>query len=242
MPKKITQEEFIEKARKVHGDKYDYSKVEYVNSNTKVRIICPIHGEFLQTPCNHLNGQTCYKCSRESKRTKIFNVGINDMKTSYDDKIYDIWYGMLSRCYNPKSSSYKNYSNVEVCEEWLCFSNFNDWYKRYGVEGWDIDKDLFSTENKIYSPKTCCLLPNELNLFFKNKKGEDIDLPHGVYRSNQKFRCSLYPSSFKSRVSFDTIEEALVVYNKARRERIRFLAEKYKDKLEKRVYLKLLKI
>ena len=97
------------------------------------------------------------------------------MKTSYDDKIYDIWYGMLSRCYNPKSSSYKNYSNVEVCEEWLCFSNFNNWYKRYGVEGWDIDKDLFSTENKIYSPQTCCLLPNELNLFFKKKKGKDID-------------------------------------------------------------------
>lgn len=63
-----------------------------------------------------------------------------------------------------------------------------------------------------------------------------------MYRSNQKFRCGLYPSSFKSKISFDTVEEALVVYNKARREKIRFLAEKYKDKLEKRVYLKLLKI
>ena len=44
--KKTTTEEFIERARKVHGDKYDYSKVEYINSRTKVCIICPEHGEF----------------------------------------------------------------------------------------------------------------------------------------------------------------------------------------------------
>lgn len=46
MSKKLTTEEFIEKARKIHGNKYDYSKVVYVNSQTKVCIICPIHGEF----------------------------------------------------------------------------------------------------------------------------------------------------------------------------------------------------
>ena len=61
--KKMTTEGFIEKARKVHGDKYDYSKVEYVNSQTKVCIICPIHGEFWQNPNNHINlKQSCYKC------------------------------------------------------------------------------------------------------------------------------------------------------------------------------------
>lgn len=46
MGKKLTTEQFIEKARLVHGDKYDYSKVEYINSDTKVCIVCPIHGEF----------------------------------------------------------------------------------------------------------------------------------------------------------------------------------------------------
>ena len=46
MSKKLTTEEFIEKARKIHGNKYDYSKVVYVNSQTKVCIICPIHGDF----------------------------------------------------------------------------------------------------------------------------------------------------------------------------------------------------
>lgn len=62
--KKYNNNEFIEKAKKVHGNKYNYSKVEYINSQTKVCIICPEHGEFWQTPANHLQGQNCPKCSR----------------------------------------------------------------------------------------------------------------------------------------------------------------------------------
>ena len=58
--------EFIEKAKKVHGEKYNYSKVKYVNTMTKVCIICPIHGEFLQTPNKHLSGNNCPKCSHQS--------------------------------------------------------------------------------------------------------------------------------------------------------------------------------
>ena len=61
--KKLTTEEFIERARKVHGNKYDYSKVNYVNAKTKVCIICPIHGEFWQTPDLHLQGGGCSLCS-----------------------------------------------------------------------------------------------------------------------------------------------------------------------------------
>lgn len=53
---------FIECAKKIHGGKYDYSKVEYVNSHKKVCIICPEHGEFWQTPNSHLNGIGCPKC------------------------------------------------------------------------------------------------------------------------------------------------------------------------------------
>ena len=64
-------EEFIKKARQVHGDKYDYSKVEYVDSKTKVCIICPQHGEFWQKPVNHLQNKGCLKCGRE--RTATFH-------------------------------------------------------------------------------------------------------------------------------------------------------------------------
>lgn len=59
---KLTTEEFIKKAREVHGDRYDYSKVEYVNSTTKVCIICKEHGVFEQSPQKHLLGQGCPNC------------------------------------------------------------------------------------------------------------------------------------------------------------------------------------
>lgn len=55
---------FIDKARLVHGNKYDYSKVVYVNSITNVCIICPIHGEFWQRPAEHLRGKGCIKCGQ----------------------------------------------------------------------------------------------------------------------------------------------------------------------------------
>lgn len=63
---KLTNQEFIEKANFIHNNKYDYSKVEYVNSRTKVCIICPKHGEFWQTPYHHLNGHGCSKCRNEN--------------------------------------------------------------------------------------------------------------------------------------------------------------------------------
>ena len=58
----MNREEFIRKAKEIHGDRYDYSKVVYINCKTKVCIICPEHGEFWQTPDNHYRGQDCPKC------------------------------------------------------------------------------------------------------------------------------------------------------------------------------------
>ena len=59
----LSQEEIIENFKKIHGDKYDYSKIEYKKSKEKVCITCPIHGDFYQTPQKHLSGQGCPKCS-----------------------------------------------------------------------------------------------------------------------------------------------------------------------------------
>lgn len=61
--KKSNKENFIDKAKKIHGNKYNYSKVEYIDSKTKVCIICPEYGEFWQTPCSHLQGRGCKKCA-----------------------------------------------------------------------------------------------------------------------------------------------------------------------------------
>ena len=64
MPRRLTAEQFIEKAIQVHGSTYNYDKVDYKNSNTKVVIVCPEHGEFNQLPNNHLSGKGCFKCGK----------------------------------------------------------------------------------------------------------------------------------------------------------------------------------
>lgn len=60
----MTNDDFITRAIAVHGNKYDYSKVEYKNANTKVCIICPEHGEYLQRDAGHLLGRGCPKCAK----------------------------------------------------------------------------------------------------------------------------------------------------------------------------------
>lgn len=77
--KKDTLESFIVKARDVHGNKYDYSKVEYVNSKVNISITCPIHGEFLQTPNNHLSGNGCPACGihLSNGEKEIYNMAVS---------------------------------------------------------------------------------------------------------------------------------------------------------------------
>ena len=74
---------FIKKAKKIHGNKYDYSRVEYVNNRTKVCIICPIHGEFWQTPDSHLQRNGCYKC-RHSKLEDIIYMFLIDNNIKFE--------------------------------------------------------------------------------------------------------------------------------------------------------------
>lgn len=69
--KKLTTESFIKKAHLVHGDRYDYSKVNYVGAKTKVVIICKEHGEFEQEPTNHLMGSGCIKCAGIHKSNTV---------------------------------------------------------------------------------------------------------------------------------------------------------------------------
>jgi hypothetical protein len=82
---KLTVKEFIEKAKLTHGEKYDYSLVNYVNYDTKVKIICPIHGEFEQIPSNHLKGSDCELCSFVKRKTKTLEF-IQKAKLVHGDK------------------------------------------------------------------------------------------------------------------------------------------------------------
>ena len=95
--KRKTIDSFIEKSKEVHGNKYDYSKVNYINNHTKVCIICPEHGEFWQTPTNHMSGQNCPLCSHISRvknKTKRLNEFIEKANIihrylyKYDKAVY----------------------------------------------------------------------------------------------------------------------------------------------------------
>lgn len=98
MPAKLKQEEVIKKFREVHGDFYDYSKVVYVDSKTKVCIICPIHGEFWQTPYVHYKQKCgCPKCGHiETSKAKTSCIEdfiekarvIHNNKYSYEKTVY----------------------------------------------------------------------------------------------------------------------------------------------------------
>ena len=68
----MKKEEFINRCLKIYGDKYDYSQIEYINSNTKVKIICKIHGEFEKSPKHHINNRGCNICGLEKSRSVLF--------------------------------------------------------------------------------------------------------------------------------------------------------------------------
>jgi hypothetical protein len=77
---RTTPEDFIKKAKEIHKNKYNYSKVVYSNSNNKVEIICPIHGSFLQTPSMHLSGQGCKKCGVDKRAGTLRDTTENFIK------------------------------------------------------------------------------------------------------------------------------------------------------------------
>lgn len=93
MPSKLTFQEQLVKFREIHGNTYGYDKSTYINNSSKMKIICPIHGEFWQTPNKHKDGNGCKKCSNKRKTTsfniifKKFNL-IHNNKYKYDESTY----------------------------------------------------------------------------------------------------------------------------------------------------------
>lgn len=80
MPRRLTTKAFIEKAEEVHGKKYDYSKVVYVNNNTKVEITCSEHGSFWQLPRTHVSAKCgCPKCSGTYSDKEYFIARAKDI-------------------------------------------------------------------------------------------------------------------------------------------------------------------
>ena len=119
--RKLTTEDFVEKARKIFGDKYDYSKVNYLGNRIDIIIICPVHGEFTQRPGNHLDGRDCKDCgilkraaTRVAKAKSIFiakaqkvhgNTYVYDQVDYKGKDAHVLIYCKIHEYYFPKSPS-----------------------------------------------------------------------------------------------------------------------------------------
>jgi hypothetical protein len=90
MPSLKTTKEFIINSIKIHGDKYDYSKVNYLGNKIKVSIICKIHGEFLQTPNDHIGKHGCRKCSEENTLNYNLKEAYSEINKDFPLDLYII--------------------------------------------------------------------------------------------------------------------------------------------------------
>ena len=110
----------------------------------------------------------------------------------YNPKTYNIYYKicdkMIRRCHDYKMRDLRvSYTKAKMCKEWYNFQNFAKWCDKNYVEGWTLDKDLLSPNDKIYSPQTCCFLPNDLNNIFSVRTTKDKILPVGVQKYKKKY-------------------------------------------------------
>jgi hypothetical protein len=216
MAERKTTSEFIEQARKFHGDKYDYSLVEYINSRTKVKIICPEHGVFEQTPSSH-KGRGCNKCGINQAISKItcnteqfiekarkvhgdrYDYSLVDyVNCQTKVKIICPMHGVFEQT---PSSHYKSICNKCHHRGW----GFSDWYesaqkskrfdsfKIYFIKCYDEDEAFYKigiTYNKIDIRFYPSILPYQYEVI-NTKEVQDINDKEGarmIYDMENRFQ------------------------------------------------------
>lgn len=168
------------------------------------------------------SGSGVYRCSVNGKVTKE----------------YVYWNSMIERGY---SIIYKNkfpaYKEVTVYKEWHNFQVFGDWFKENHIKEFALDKDILLKGNKIYSPETCCFVPQEINnLFIKRLRGRG-KYPIGVSLNKGKYFSEI--SCGNTRISlgyFDTPQEAFQAYKTAKEAYIKEVADKWRGQITEQVY------
>ncbi|NJO59674.1 MAG: hypothetical protein HC836_15625 [Richelia sp. RM2_1_2] len=147
----LTTNEFIEKAKKIHGDKYDYSAIQYKNNHTLVKILCKNHGFFKQIPNSHLSGKGCARCGIiESTGSKMIDK-ILSIKNVFFIKEYT-----FNGCVNKRKLRFDFYlPDHNICIEFDGRQHFEPIEVFGGQKGFeemqknDYIKTIFCIKNSI---------------------------------------------------------------------------------------------
>ena len=162
---------------------------------------------------------------------------------------YRVWVEMLKRCYDTKYQLHKpTYKDCSVCEEWLNYQKFAQWYEENYYEVNDnevmrLDKDILVKGNKIYSPQTCIFVPNNINVMFTSCKTVRGDLPIGVSynkKGKKHYRARMNNSIIGNKRedygTYFTPQEAFEVYKYHKEQLIKQVADKYKNQIPQQLY------
>ena len=163
---------------------------------------------------------------------------------SKENIIYDYWDGILRRCYSERVKKLRNsYSDCLVDEYWHNLQNFGEWFeKNYNpkyMKSWCLDKDILVKGNRIYSPETCCFVPNEINVIFTNGYIRRGEYPKGVsYKPKiNKYIAQYQKDGVVTHIgTFKTVDEAFQAYKEVKEKYIKEKADKWKDQIDPRVY------
>ena len=156
----------------------------------------------------------------------------SDGKTVHT-KGYDTFKSMITRCYNHNYHKQQiTYKDVKCCDEWLNRDNFEDWlrsqpnYKQFLENNFALDKDILVKGNKIYSPETCCLVPQKINELFENSKFKNSKLPIGVKKNFNKYVSYCCVDCKNTYIgTYDTPEKAFNAYKLFKENYIKRIAE-----------------
>jgi hypothetical protein len=160
-----------------------------------------------------------------------------------------IWNSMCSRCIPGGSYQRKKPTYVGVTHTFKDCHDFIEWARQqvgYGLTDYQLDKDFLIKGNKVYSKETCVFIPSRLNALLTKSNAQRGKWPLGVTfeQDRQKFTAYLsYDGSGPSKRlgSFDTPDEAFVVYKASKEALIKSLAEQYRHNVDARVYEAMLK-
>ncbi len=173
------------------------------------------------------NGDWVYRFTDENKMRWFTRSGM-------------LWHGLRQRT-NPNGKKQKQSPcYVGVTNEFENFQKFTDWcHKQIGYfNKYCLDKDILFKGNKIYSEKTCCFVPQELNKLLTKRERCRGDFPIGVVKEGNTFRANVRVGvrTALTKCGFKTPEDAFMYYKQEKEKHIKKIAEKWKESIDLMVY------